>query len=60
MWNKKWKVQNQFSQVKGDLNLQDIPKSIPIPNKKTLQKQMIMIKNKDEKSEKARKKIQYV
>jgi hypothetical protein len=28
----------QFSQVKGDLNLQKIPKSIPIPKKNTIEK----------------------
>jgi hypothetical protein len=43
----------QFSQVEEDLNLQNIPKSIPISNKKKL----IAMKDKNEKTG---KKIHYV
>jgi hypothetical protein len=34
VWGKKWR-QHQFSQVKGDLNLQKILKPIPISKKNT-------------------------
>ncbi len=47
-WSWKWRVEVSFSQVEGDLNLQKIPKSIPIPKKKkTPKKRTIVMKDKN-------------
>jgi hypothetical protein len=50
----------QFSVVEGDLNVQKIPKLILIPNKEYTRKKMIVMKDKNEKIEKAGKKIHCV
>jgi hypothetical protein len=55
------KLKYQFSQVEWDLDLQEIPKPILIPNKKTQEKKkVVMIKDKGEKSKKVEKKIHCV
>jgi hypothetical protein len=41
-------LKHQFSQVEEDLDLYENPKPIPIPNKGTPRKKMIVMKDKDE------------
>jgi hypothetical protein len=41
--------------VEGDLDLQKIPKPIPIPKKRTPRKKVVIMKDEDEESEKAKK-----
>jgi hypothetical protein len=41
--------------VEGKLNLQKIPKIVPILKKKTPRKKPVVMKNEDEESEKTRK-----
>jgi hypothetical protein len=40
--------------VEGDLNLQEILKPVSIPKKKTLMKKVIVVKDENEKGEKAK------
>jgi hypothetical protein len=48
------KLKHQFSHVEGDLDLQEILNLlVPIPNKKTLRKKIVVVKDKDEEGKKA-------
>jgi hypothetical protein len=42
--------------VEVDLDLQEIPKLVPIPMKKAPRKKAVVVKNEDEEGDKARKK----
>ncbi len=53
-------LNRQFSQVEGDLDLQDITKLVLISNKKAPRKKVIVVKDKDEKGEEVGKKIHCV
>jgi hypothetical protein len=48
-------LKRQFSQVERDLDLQKIPKLVPIPKKKTPRKKVVVVKDKDEKGNKVGK-----
>jgi hypothetical protein len=39
-------LKHQFSWVERDLNFKKFPKSVPIPNKKTLKKKAVVVKTK--------------
>jgi hypothetical protein len=41
--------------VEGDLDLQGIPKLVPIPKKKILRKKVVVVKDKNEEGDKAKK-----
>jgi hypothetical protein len=41
-------LKHQFSQVEGDLGLQENFKLVPIPNKKTPRKKVVVVKEEDE------------
>jgi hypothetical protein len=49
------RLKRKFSQVKGDLDLQKIPKLILIPKKRAFRKKVVMLKDKDEGGENAGK-----
>jgi len=44
-----------FSHMEGDLDVQEIPKPVPISKKKAPRKKTIILKDENEKNEKARK-----
>jgi hypothetical protein len=46
------RLKRQFSQVEGELDLQEIPKLVAIPKKIPPRKKIIVMKDKDEKGEK--------
>ncbi len=50
-------LKHSFSQVEGDLDLQEVPKPAPLPKKKTTKKKMVIVtmKEEDEEGEKAKK-----
>ncbi len=45
----------QFSQVERDLDLQEIPKLVPIPKKKAPRKKVVVVKDNDEEGDKVGK-----
>jgi hypothetical protein len=47
----------QFSQVQGDLDLQEFPKLIPISNKKEPRKKAIVLKEENEKMKKLERRL---
>jgi hypothetical protein len=51
------RLKRSFSQVEGDLDLQEIFKLIPLPKKKTTKKKMVIVtmKREDEEGEKVEK-----
>jgi len=51
------RLKHQFSQVEGDLDLQKIPKLISITKNRAPRKKAVVLKDEDEKAQKARKKL---
>ncbi len=48
-------LKHQFSQVEGDLDVQKILKPVSIPKKRAPRKKVIVVKDKNEKGDKAKK-----
>ncbi len=49
------RLKHQFSQLEGDLDLQKIPKLVSITKNKAPKKKAVVVKDEDEKVEKAKK-----
>jgi hypothetical protein len=49
------RLKRQFSQMEGDLDLQEIYKVVSIPKKKTPRKKVVVVKDKNFEGEKTRK-----
>ncbi len=59
-WGKSEELKCQFQQMEGDMDLLEIPKSIPISNKRTPRTKAIMVKDENKKRWKSWEKIYIV